>query len=88
MDEIIAGYAALRALLEDLATRRTLTPDALGAIRTYLCLHCQACGAVLPEPRRRASERLCAWCGEPARSAIRRGLAGTSDDDDDTVPFR
>ena len=86
MDEIIAGYAALRALLEDLATRRITDADALGAIRVYLRLHCQACGAVLPEPRRRNGDRLCAWCGKPARSAIRRGLEG--EDDDDTVPFR
>jgi len=86
MDDCIAGYAALRALLEDLAARSSLTPDALGAIRTYLQLHCQSCGAVLPAPRRRDGARHCAWCAEPARSAIRRGLEG--DDDDDEVPFR
>lgn len=87
MDEIITGYTALRALLEEIAARRITDAEALVAIRTYLRLHCEACGAVLPEPRRRAGERLCAWCGEPARNAIRRGLAGTGDDDDE-VPFR
>jgi uncharacterized Zn finger protein (UPF0148 family) len=87
VDDVIAGYAALRALLEDMAARRAVDADALGAIRTYLQIHCRSCGAVLPESLRRQGQAHCAWCAEPARAAIRRGMAGEDDDDDD-VPFR
>jgi hypothetical protein len=83
MDDLISAYGSLRALLEDLATRRRdLDADTLGAIRTYLALHCADCGAVISQTQRARGASRCAYCDNAVRAAIRRGMAG-----EDEVPF-
>lgn len=81
-------YQFLRALLEDAVASwpAGVNEDIRTSIQVYLRTHCRDCGAVISEPLRRISSTRCAWCSQPTRQAIRRGLEG--EEDDDEVPFR